>query len=360
MPAYLTAWLNRDDLALISDIKSLPWVADGVDELEVQAIERLWTLWRYITSEEVVVRIVAMPFLDSLEPSDVSALTSLAWSDKEHVSHVVDHPSLQGGITDQWAKILTILWAVADANPGALPQYLDPDKVTIQERTIELPLAGETLLAVISIGLETEQAMNTLEQVVFGMEELVGAPFPVRYVALHFRDSYGAGFSGTHITTPSYGVPNHSAAVIDGLIAHETAHYYWNSRHPWFNEGLAEATTAIVLHEATGAPLRPRNAPCSYLSNIAELINHPSALDFSSGVGDCNYSLGERLFIDFYQELGKDSFSAALLALHTLIIPDPYQETPDIELVENAFYSVPGINTSLVANILDRWYYGVE
>ena len=247
MPAYLTAWLNRDDLALISDIKSLPWVADGVDELEVQAIERLWILWRYITSEEVVVRIVAMPFLDSLESSDVSALRSLAAFNKDSLSRVMDHPSLQGGITDQWAKILTILWAVADANPVALPQYLDPDKVTIQERTVELPLGGETLLAVISIGLGTEQGMKALEQAVFRMEELVGAPFPVRYVALHFRDSYGAGFSGTHITTPSFGVPNHSAVVMDGLMTHETAHYYWNSRHPWLNEGLAEATTAIVL-----------------------------------------------------------------------------------------------------------------
>ena len=101
-------------------------------------------------------------------------------------------------------------------------------------------------------------------------------------------------------------------------------------------------------------------APCPYMNTIAALVEHPDALDRESDQWLCNYSLGERLFMELYRTLGDDQFSAGLRSLHGLMATTTDEETTEIELVRAAFQGVPGVDASLITDVIGRWYDGVN
>ena len=112
-------WVNNfGDGAVASSVVALAWVQDGVEEREVNTIEELSYIDYYDTEEAS--RIVAMPFLETLDPPDVSAvkaLSQLASFRENDFQRVLSHPTLSNGITDDWAKIVATLYGVSDTNP---------------------------------------------------------------------------------------------------------------------------------------------------------------------------------------------------------------------------------------------------
>ena len=356
-----------NDAEVASSVVALGWVQDGIEEFEASALVELYHLDK--GDSNIVSRVVAMPFIETLEPSDASALKSLAQlasSNPNDLRRVVSHPTLSNGITDDWAKVVATLSAVAQHDPPAIDQLLDPAQVNIEERLIELPLGGETVLAVIRVGSGAESSMDELERAVTYIEQLVGHPFPARYVALLFGESVTPGASGnyfgTHITVlPEYDADGNGndAEYAHGITTHETAHYYWHGQHAWLDEGLANTTTAIVINRINGTPIEPGGPPCPHMSTIADLESSPTATEPSSEEWTCNYDLGERLFMDLYHSLGSDLFSAGLGRLYgSLVTPDD-QDTTEIEHVKAAFGELPGIDSSVVTDVIGRWYDGV-
>ena len=79
------------------------------------------------------------------------------------------------------------------------------------------------------------------------------------------------------------------------------AHYYWGGNEDWMDEGAADFMASVIDGARTGRPLSVTNAPCGHAGSLAELEN----LGISKGDIEfqCNYSLGERLFVDLYVHL---------------------------------------------------------
>ena len=83
--------------------------------MEVDAIEEL----SYLANRdaEAAMRVVAMPFVETIEPPDVSAITSLrllaAYRPETFVG-VMSHTALSDGITDDLAPIVATLNGVAE------------------------------------------------------------------------------------------------------------------------------------------------------------------------------------------------------------------------------------------------------
>ena len=70
-------WINNMKSAEVaSSVVSLVWFADGINEVEVKAIVEL----SYLANGDAgaALRIVEMPFLESIEPPDISAVMSLS------------------------------------------------------------------------------------------------------------------------------------------------------------------------------------------------------------------------------------------------------------------------------------------
>ncbi len=368
LEAEAIRWVNNiknPDVA--ASVMSLGWVEDNFVPPEVRAIEQL----SYVANRdaEAAMRIVGMPFVRTIEPPDISAITSLgqlAAFRPDAFIRVMAHPTVQVGIPDDWTPIVATLNGVAKTNPGLIDVLLDGTAVSVQRRTITLPLAGDVSLSIIRTGPGATTSMDLLEHSLREVEEFMGEPLPTNFVGLLFADAvtgYAAGTNfGTHIAIlPKYDVADGSfeAGIVGSTIAHEVAHYYWSGNQSWVDEGAANFMASVIDGARTGRPVAATRPPCAYASNLGEL----ESLGISRGDIEfqCNYSLGERLFADLYRTLGPEKFRQGIRALyHASEIEDDDEKvrgTPvGVVHLREAFNSDDGSEISVIS----RWYAGTE
>ena len=359
-------WIgNISPAEVASSVVSLSWVQDGVEAREITTIQQL----SYLANREPAAaqRIVLMPFLDSIEPADTSAIDSLwqlAAFDQGIFRSTIAHTTLSSGITDELAPLVATLEGVAKTSPGLIDTLLDPGRVALEQRTITLPLSGDVHLVIMRTATGAARSMDLLENAVRGAEEFMGVPLPTNYVGLLFEEAVWGSFAGTNFGThiailPKYDVDDDSreAEFASQSIAHEVAHYYWNGNADWIDEGAAELMASVSESVRTGRPAGVTNNPCAYADDIAGL----EGLEAGRGAVEfrCNYSLGERLFVDLYEAMGDEKFREGFrnlyLASEVEDDADNRRGTPvDIVHVREAFGSTGDGAETVIA----RWYDG--
>ena len=346
---------------------SFAWVADGVSEDDMKAIRNISLIAQ--TDSGAAARVADMPFLQTLEAADSAALDSLsdiAYFATNRFADIMSRPTLQDGIADAESPIIAMLFGTLKyGEPHMLDVLLDPDMTTIERRTIDLPLAGALDLAIVRSRPGAARGMDLLENAVRDAESLMGAPFPARYVGLLYEDAVpnfagGTNF-GTHMAIrPRYDSDDggHYAAFAPSIIAHEAAHYYWSANADWIDEGMAEMTAAAIENRRVGTPMNAANAPCAFAKGVMALEN--LAPERGEPAFDCNYSLGERLFVDLFRTVGEDAFWDGARNLYAasraLNAASPNGETAGagIEEVRQAFGAASGDASETLA----RWYEG--
>ena len=350
-------WLgNMASAEVASSVVALGWVRDGVEDEEVAAIEEL-SYMSNVNAREAL-RIVGMQFVEALDPADLPALASLrrlAAFRPDAFARVMRHEALGDGVTDDLAPVIATLNGVARTNPGLIDVLLDPSNVLLEQRNIRLPLSGEVVLAVIRTRPGAARSIDLLEHSVRSAEALMGAPLPTRYVGLLYEEAVAGSSAGTNFGThiaivPRYDVDDGSqeASFAGHSIAHEVAHYYWRDNADWVDEGAADIMASIVDNARTGRPVGITNRPCAYAGSIAEL----EALELSRSEAEftCNYSLGERLFVDLYRTLGEAGFVRGFRELNR-------HEPAGIEHVRQSFGLTGDNGAASVA--IARWYDGI-
>ena len=366
------SYIDYGSAEVASSVVSLGWVEDGVDDAEVDLIEALASITDKDAAEAL--RIVGMPFVETIEPPDISAMNSLrrlAAFRPEAFVRVMSHKALQDGISDDLAPIVATLDGVAVTNPGLIDVLLDPTKVFLERRTTTLPLAGDTLLVIIRTSPGAARSMDLLEHSVRGIEEHMGSPLPTKYVGLLYENAVSGSNAGTNFGTHIAILPEYDSdeePFAGSAIAHEVAHYYWSGNEDWVDEGAADFMTSIVEGARTGQPIGVTNPPCGYAGSIAELESLGISIgdiEFRISIGDiefrCNYSLGERLFVDLYLTLGDERFRQGFRALYRA---SEIEDNADnrrgtsvgIEHVREAFRSDDEAESTVIA----RWYNGTE
>ena len=356
------SYISSDNPAIVDALLSLDWIRDGVDGVEAEALEELSYLSESNSAQ--VLRIVGMPFLLTVEPPDASALESLSQLSEgkgRWFSTVMAHPTLREGITDDLTPIVSTLGGVSDENPDLLNVLLDPSRVSVEWRTISLPLSGELVLCIIRTAPGHAESMDLLEDAVRGVEEYMGLPLPTNYVGLLYEHAMTGGFAGTNFGThiaihPGYDV-GYGANDADSpglIVAHEVAHYFWSGNADWVDEGAANILATLVENRRTGRPLVANNGPCAYARSIEELAQMDAPrgdIEF-----ECNYSLGERLFLDLRRTLGRDRFREGFRNLYLATEDEELEEGADITHVAEAFRSEDGATRMVIG----RWYGGSE
>ena len=232
----------------------------------------------------------------------------------------------------------------------------------MERRIITLPLSGDVVLDIIRTAPGAARSMDLLEHSVRSAEEYMGAPLPTKYVGLLYENavlgsSAGTNF-GTHIAIlPKYDIDDGTteAEFAGSNIAHEVAHYYWSGNEDWVDEGAADFMAFIIEGAGTGGPIAVTNPPCGHADGIAEL----ESLDISIGDVEfrCNYSLGERLFVDLNLTLGDERFLQGFRALYLASeIEDDADDlrgtSVGIDHVGEAFRSDDEAERTVIA----RWY----
>ena len=342
---------------LFRAVMAKSWFEDGLNESEAVTAQNLA---RIADGDDLAAsQVLAMPFLRTVEPADAAATQALghmATYRPENFQRVVAHPTLSGGISDEWAKVVTVLAAVSDSDPDRIDVLLDPEQRRVEERVIDLPLAGAVTLAIIRTQEGAPRSMDLLEHAVRSSEAFMGVPLPTSRVTLHFDEAYGdrgAGLNfGTHIGMLSrFDVDDDSTAAghTGAITVHEVAHYYWRGGSPWVVEGGANMVASISEHARTGQPVDAGGLSCTHAGNIAELESQGRR-----GVFGCNYAFGHRLLLDLYRTLGEDAFRQGFRDLYLM----SRVERLDISHYEAAFTAVAPERAADIDRIAARWYEG--
>ena len=365
--AILTELAIQTD-SLFSEVMEKPWVRDGLTGQEAYGVSRFFALAGETYGRphvESALRIIDMPFLNTFEPVDAAALAELALlgseGDGSYLRQVLDHPSLSEGIMDRDTLIVSVLHSVVRRSPETLNILLEPNQVYREERTIQLPLGGETDLAVIRIAPGTFRTIDILEEIVRQQEEFTKVAFPTGLVAIvNIEISTGGGPSGI-ITLRTGNEENFE------LIAHEAAHTYWSFYPPWIREGAAELMAKIVIGELDQAPASPNDTGCSLADTIGELDQltyGPDADGDAVWWSGCMYTMGLGLYADLYNSLGDEEFRRGFGGLYLKMRHDEHNdECFGVErglcYVYKAFIedASPGFADD-ASQVIDRWYYG--
>ncbi|MYC36544.1 MAG: M1 family metallopeptidase [Chloroflexi bacterium] len=393
-------YIADDDAALAQRLVTLPWLADGVNDVERITIERLgWVAdtdvelanvvagktWLanslsndatraveslyFIHDEDAALAksIAAMPFLDSLEPTDAAALEALSWLAYTEIfalREVLTHPTLQNGITDEWAPVVALMDSVNEAAPAFLRPLLDPEQATVERGSIRLPHTGAADLAIIRTDTGVSRSMGLLEHSAASVEEFMGAALPTNYIGLLFGTAVLGYSHGTHygdyfVMLPEYDADDDSdsAGYAGHLMAHEVAHFYWRNNPDWLDEGLAELLAAISENGRTGAEVTIDYSHCPAGDNIALL----ERLDAAGVMYDyrCNYALGGQFFLELYDTVGDAAFREGLRSLYLMSLVEDYADEFDgspvgIRQIQDAFEG----DSDAVAPVIDKWYHG--
>ena len=361
------SYIAYENAEVASAVVSLSWVQDSVNGAEAALIEDFGSIAG--NDAGAALQIVGMPFIEIIEPPDISAMASLrqlAAFKPETFVRVMSHEALRDGISDDLAPIVATLNGVADTNPILIDVLLDASKVLLERRTITLPLSGDVILFIIRTGPGAGRSMDLLEHSVRSAEEYMGAPLPTNYVGLLYENAVRESFAGTNFGThiailPKFDIDDGTAEAefAGSNIAHEVAHYYWSGNADWVDEGAAEFMASIIERDRTGRSIGATNSPCPHARNIAELERLDIAED---GIEfGCNYSLGERLFLDLNRTLGDTQFRQGFRELY--IASAARDDTDDdgsasigIRHVMQAFL----LGEKATNAVITRWYDGTE
>ena len=369
-------WLAYYGDALPTAISRKSWFGDGITTDEATAIQNLyWLVWAeddMVVQENIKTgfRLLAMPFMESIDGADalaIRSLRSLEQDDEETFLKVIAHPNIDDGINDEEAKMIALLGGTYSYRPESGDVLLRGTNVYWEERSIELPISGDVLLAVVRIRDQSTASMDYLEHSVRTIEAFMGVPVPVGYIALLYDDAVFPGSGGTNFGTHMamqllYDVDNGFWwDYTPFVIAHEVAHYYWHGNRDWIDEGAAEILGSISEYARDETPIGVTNNPCAAVKTIGEL----EAMDpeeLGTRGFNCNYSLGEQIFLDLYNSLGDETFRQGFRSLYLKSQADDSSddcEGTDLgicHLVAAFKADVSEADVAKVDEIVARWY----
>ncbi len=353
---------------LARKIEGLSWIEDGIEGLrEFGAFRGLIRL----ADAGHTARLIEEPWVvEGRNYPALESLSALAINYPETLDKIMSHPAISDGITDQEAKIVATLTTAANPvgyrleDHDLLDKLLDPEQVTLEERTITLPLAGETEISIVRTRPGGDHTMDFLEHSVRSIEEFMGLPFPRQQVIYLFTEAQGGGIHhGTHVSIRADEQATSAESMFD-IVAHEASHYYWRRSPSWMVEGGATFMESVVRDTLHGRLNTEPYGPPRSIAELEELERDPST---SREFSRCNYTLGERLFRDLYRNMDDTTFRLAFRRLYLHTVYDISNECNNADgraticHVKEAFSAyAPEETAATVEKVIARWYDGTE
>ena len=340
-------------------MQELPWVKDTLTEAERETLDTL--LYIGARNIEHLAAIVSMPFLDSLDDIDVLAIQGMdRLSRSDLLSGMLANPTLQEGISDSSTVLVAAAATLKDAE--AIEQLLLPGYALVETADIGTRMTPGLKASIVRAGDHAEPwTAGTVQSAAEFIEETMQDPLPVNHVIVVLHDDavfpYAAGVNyGFAISyQPEYEreEDSYEGHILRSGLAHEIAHYYWRGNVAWLDEGLAELVSGL-FGEATGIwPVALQNTrrgcEAQNLEMLTEWDPHQGSPSYR-----CTYFLGQWLFEELAQDVGKDAIGGMLRNLYRLSLAE---QMAGVEAVRAAFVEQPTIierhwsgDTNLPAN----------
>ena len=374
-PTQNLRWLAHHHPLLYRQIAELPWVEDGLSQLERDTIDQLLYIgvsdipslratlglaWVQDAISEVeydtiywlenlgyedvpnFAAIIAMPFLQTPDTTDVLALRSMhSLAHEEALAPLMDHASVLDGITEDETTLVAAVGTLY-RDTDELSRMLDPGYAFIEAVTG----APGLQISIIRTGSQSQPwTADAVADAVDYAEQVMLLDLPVDHVILVLNDkAVPSTFAGANYGFAISYLPEYEQmqdtfegrAFQQGLV-HEVAHYYWIENEGWIDEGLAN--TIEYMHGADNGlspgQLKTRRKDCEAhdLEMLSEWDPETSAPEYV-----CNYYLGERLFLELREGLDDAEFSEKLRDLyHLSLTAQEARQTPGIDVVRQVF-----------------------
>ena len=334
-------WVEQSHPTLHRNIMALPWVKDGLDRAEKAAIDEI--LYIAVANPSLAQALVGMPFMVSNEPADAHALNGIQEIIRNGLTrNLTSSQVYRNGITDEWTPIIAA--AAATESGSAITEYLNDAAITVevgQYTTGGLPLT----ITIVRPENATKLGgtLNDVYQSVIVTESIMQLPLPTRHVIVVFDPrTVSSGFAGTN---HDYAIgieeenPDDGRALLQNILFHEVAHYWWRGNANWIDEGIADTIAATAsLAQGDEWVANPNRRKECITQNISDL-GHTRRGD---GQFYCSYYLGEKLFRALQESMSPGEFTAAIQALYAAsqALPRPESQDEyraDIEQVRQAF-----------------------
>ena len=183
-------------------IRELPWIADGL--LYSEHIAARGLVYLAVYGGDYFPKFMEHPWVvEGRNKPAMEALGPLARYYPEDFQKVVSHPTIRDGITDEEALIVPTFRSAARYNPELLEILLDPARVTLEEREIDLPLTGPVLLVIVRTQPGLAHTIDLLETAVRNLEGFTSVPLP-RQQAIFFSAMLCLPEPGARITGPTW------------------------------------------------------------------------------------------------------------------------------------------------------------
>ena len=316
-------FIGATDIANLKFVLRLPWVQDAISKTEHEAIYWLQALGA--GDAEFVAEVIAMPFLVSVETSDVLAIRGLhKLASNGLLRTLAPHPTVLDGITDDETTLIAATGTFREAED--VRRLLEPEYASIETVSSSTKMTPSLRISIVRTGTQFKPgtAFAVRDAVEF-VEQSMRLPLPVDHVIVVLdEEAVVESFAGTNYGFAVSYVPKyeHSWSTPEwyrlqvGLV-HEVAHYYWGGNKDWIDEGMAD-----IIEYQYGAQnglsrgqLKNRRGDCEAhdLAMLSEWNPPKSDQQFR-----CNYFLGWMLFQAMLESMGTGAFSTKMGELYQL------------------------------------------
>ena len=369
-------YAGQNAASAVARIRSIGWIVDGLQTVdEFNAAERLVNI-AIDAPDTLDILLDNHTLSEGLKPLDLPALLSLqrmAQNRPERLAQLTAAGWFRDGLTPAEAAIVAVLY---DRSRFESPEFddivSDPDslEVTMGEA---LNGAGESVpIAVIRSGdvPAGSPVMATARMAVPIYEEMFAAPLPTPAIVFHITPYVAGTAAGTnyqtHITLKPEIDRNEQPDFGRHTVFHEIAHYYLYAEPEWYAEGGAEFAASYARKATQGAPIAATNSPCAAAASLSEVERRPpddrQEAQSDADLWRCNYSLGERLLLSLYRELGEERFLQGWRALYAELRQEPsYPAQRDFSETDLrvAWLRAGGMaGQPALEHIWDQWYRG--
>ena len=181
----------------------------------------------------------------------------------------------------------------------------------------------------------------------------MGEPFPTDVVTVLYADAVRGSNAGQNsgasiVILPEYDSSGEEHA--QGINDHEVAHYYWSGGENWVDEGMATFITDLLQARRTGTRILPSKPPCPEFRAISQMST-------TDDTHRCDYSLGERLFIDLHDAVGTAEFRKGMATLYReSAVEDSADNLPGTKL--GISHIKASFTSAAASEVIRRWYHG--